>query len=306
MSEGGNACPVCGRVKTRLHMVSWMDEQGVEHKDPACYACKFNVYPPTSREFGRVQEWRLERHLSVRKADPAAASRATAARAARAAGEAAPDWGALRDKQMVKAEVEKKARGGWYTQQIFDRCGKEVVVPIVVDVPDWMATASKRRRIVTWSHPECWERFVERMRAAGKALFEKHPVYRVGDGGKRTLVAYVVPGRGRVPLSEMAVDAGFCSECDHLLEVCVCPGGPGLESPPAEEDYPDGGEGAREVPPPARPARPVRAKAAAPRRGRGPKECGCGCGEMTKGGRFRPGHDARVHAKGRAEIMERG
>jgi hypothetical protein len=25
-----------------------------------------------------------------------------------------------------------------------------------------------------------------------------------------------------------------------------------------------------------------------------PKTCGCGCGEMTKGGKFIPGHDARL------------
>lgn len=30
---------------------------------------------------------------------------------------------------------------------------------------------------------------------------------------------------------------------------------------------------------------------------RDPKQCECGCGEMTKGGRFRPGHDARMHKK---------
>lgn len=27
-----------------------------------------------------------------------------------------------------------------------------------------------------------------------------------------------------------------------------------------------------------------------------PQPCGCGCGGMTKGGRFLPGHDARFHA----------
>lgn len=27
-----------------------------------------------------------------------------------------------------------------------------------------------------------------------------------------------------------------------------------------------------------------------------PQACGCGCGGMTKGGRFLPGHDARFHA----------
>jgi len=26
-----------------------------------------------------------------------------------------------------------------------------------------------------------------------------------------------------------------------------------------------------------------------------PKACGCGCGQMTKGGKFIPGHDARVY-----------
>lgn len=28
-----------------------------------------------------------------------------------------------------------------------------------------------------------------------------------------------------------------------------------------------------------------------------PRQCECGCGEMTKGGRFRPGHDAKLHSK---------
>lgn len=28
-----------------------------------------------------------------------------------------------------------------------------------------------------------------------------------------------------------------------------------------------------------------------------PRQCECGCGEMTKGGRFRPGHDSRMHSK---------
>lgn len=47
----------------------------------------------------------------------------------------------------------------------------------------------------------------------------------------------------------------------------------------------------------------AKAKApAAPRAGRTaaikePKECLCGCGEFTKGGIFRPGHDARYHAR---------
>lgn len=31
------------------------------------------------------------------------------------------------------------------------------------------------------------------------------------------------------------------------------------------------------------------------------RPCLCGCGEMTKGGRFRPGHDARYYARKRAE-----
>jgi hypothetical protein len=38
-----------------------------------------------------------------------------------------------------------------------------------------------------------------------------------------------------------------------------------------------------------------RSTVAAPKK-RGPRECSCGCGEMTKGGAYRPGHDARHHA----------
>lgn len=33
-----------------------------------------------------------------------------------------------------------------------------------------------------------------------------------------------------------------------------------------------------------------------PRAAKPPLECTCGCGGMTKGGRFLPGHDARYHA----------
>ncbi len=33
-------------------------------------------------------------------------------------------------------------------------------------------------------------------------------------------------------------------------------------------------------------------------------ECGCGCGEQTRGGRFRPGHDARLHARQRRDGLE--
>lgn len=37
-------------------------------------------------------------------------------------------------------------------------------------------------------------------------------------------------------------------------------------------------------------------KARAPRKAREPQSCKCGCGEMTKGGMFKPGHDARYHS----------
>lgn len=33
-----------------------------------------------------------------------------------------------------------------------------------------------------------------------------------------------------------------------------------------------------------------------PREKKEPRQCLCGCGGMTKGGRFLPGHDARYHA----------
>lgn len=40
------------------------------------------------------------------------------------------------------------------------------------------------------------------------------------------------------------------------------------------------------------------------RKAKPPKECGCGCGEMTKGGNFLPGHDSYLH--GLALRVERG
>lgn len=36
-----------------------------------------------------------------------------------------------------------------------------------------------------------------------------------------------------------------------------------------------------------------------------PQACGCGCGGMTKGGRFLPGHDARFHAAQKAGRLGR-
>ncbi len=40
----------------------------------------------------------------------------------------------------------------------------------------------------------------------------------------------------------------------------------------------------------------IRAKLAALRPIRAPQECLCGCGGMTKGGKFLPGHDSKYHA----------
>jgi hypothetical protein len=34
-----------------------------------------------------------------------------------------------------------------------------------------------------------------------------------------------------------------------------------------------------------------------PREGRQPRPCLCSCGETTRGGRFKPGHDARLHGE---------
>jgi hypothetical protein len=34
---------------------------------------------------------------------------------------------------------------------------------------------------------------------------------------------------------------------------------------------------------------------------RSPRECECGCGGMTKGGRFAAGHDAKLHSRLRKE-----
>lgn len=43
--------------------------------------------------------------------------------------------------------------------------------------------------------------------------------------------------------------------------------------------------------------RMTEAKTPKPKAGKEPRACLCGCGEMTKGGRFIPGHDARFHAR---------
>lgn len=45
-------------------------------------------------------------------------------------------------------------------------------------------------------------------------------------------------------------------------------------------------------------AAPSPAPAKAPK---DPRACECGCGENTKGGRYRPGHDAKHHARLKAE-----
>lgn len=50
--------------------------------------------------------------------------------------------------------------------------------------------------------------------------------------------------------------------------------------------------------------KPKAEKAAAPRaaaKSKDPRACECGCGENTKGGRFRPGHDAKLHSRQKAE-----
>lgn len=37
-----------------------------------------------------------------------------------------------------------------------------------------------------------------------------------------------------------------------------------------------------------------------------PQDCECGCGEKTKGGRFIPGHDARLHSRWNAQAKALG
>jgi hypothetical protein len=56
------------------------------------------------------------------------------------------------------------------------------------------------------------------------------------------------------------------------------------------------------------PARPRTAKGEATEtkrapRSRDPRQCECGCEGMTKGGRFLPGHDAKMHARQKAEAV---
>lgn len=46
----------------------------------------------------------------------------------------------------------------------------------------------------------------------------------------------------------------------------------------------------------SKPVKVTAEKAPRVRAAKEPKECLCGCGGMTKGGRFLPGHDARYHA----------
>lgn len=43
-------------------------------------------------------------------------------------------------------------------------------------------------------------------------------------------------------------------------------------------------------------ASPTQKAAPKPRKAKEPRECTCGCGGMTKGGRFLPGHDAKYHS----------
>lgn len=53
--------------------------------------------------------------------------------------------------------------------------------------------------------------------------------------------------------------------------------------------------------PAARPARAERPARETTPGQRSPRDCECGCGAQTKGGRFIPGHDAKLHARQRAE-----
>lgn len=61
---------------------------------------------------------------------------------------------------------------------------------------------------------------------------------------------------------------------------------------------------------PAKPARAPKAdkpkREAKPPKERTPVACECGCGEMTKGGRFIPGHDARLHSRWNAQAKALG
>ena len=54
---------------------------------------------------------------------------------------------------------------------------------------------------------------------------------------------------------------------------------------------------------PRKPAATVAAKDSKPAK-RTPQPCACGCGDQTKGGRFLPGHDARLKGRLLAQLRE--
>lgn len=83
----------------------------------------------------------------------------------------------------------------------------------------------------------------------------------------------------------------WCSHSGH--------GGNGRFYPLAEvsEGWFGGASRPKEPEPEPEPVKVAKSAASvAPRPATGP-DCLCGCGEKTKGGRFRPGHDARYHSR---------
>ena len=61
-----------------------------------------------------------------------------------------------------------------------------------------------------------------------------------------------------------------------------------------------------EKPKKATTAKAAKATAKTAPKEREPKDCECGCGDKTKGGRFIPGHDARLHSRWNAQAKASG
>ena len=60
------------------------------------------------------------------------------------------------------------------------------------------------------------------------------------------------------------------------------------------------------VPKAKKEAKPKKETAKTSPKEREPKACECGCGDLTKGGRFIPGHDARLHSRWNAQAKAAG
>jgi len=234
-ATGAVLCPVCRRKVDKLYPVKVFAGETKARIEQACYACKFNVFPPDHECFVRVQEWRSEHGLSVRTLTDDQRARATIVRqerevrrAEKKAAQRPPDWVPMQDKERIATMLHMVETGQMVNvvNSPCYICRTPIPAPVAVDLPPAVTGEGKKHK-VQWNvcSQACADQWGANLAdAVRRGAIKPFRAPRYSAEGR--LQGYVYPGQGFKALGEAEQEPVFCAKCDRLVEVCDCPGGP--------------------------------------------------------------------------------